>query len=185
MEGILLEHSGKFQEAATVYEDLLTKTPTDSFAWKRKITVLRTQGATGECIKQLNEYLEFFQGDLEAWEELTDIYMETQHFVQAAFCYEEVLTSAPEDSFTVMRYAEILYSTGILEKVLLSRKYFTQAVVLYKKNVRALWGLWQCCKTIQGRKQESVNERMRQSVGKRLAKLYEGSPFNLSEFLTS
>ena len=75
---------GKFTDAEKVYESLLEKNPLDKMTWKRKVSMLRTVGYTDQAINEMNKYLEVFQDDLDAWEELTDIFLSIQHYSQAA-----------------------------------------------------------------------------------------------------
>lgn len=183
MEGILYEHTGKFNEALKIYEEMLTSNPLDQLTWKRKISLFRTTGRTDDAISSLNNYLEIFQADLEAWEELTDIYLSVQHFSQAAFCYEEILLNSPEDCWVLLKFAEILQSIGNLEKALLARKYFIQAIVLNQTNSRAMWGLYQCCNFIKSNKPDEVNSKIFEKVKGMLLKIYQGSPILIGELL--
>ena len=42
--------------------------------WKRRISVLRRVGRLEETVEELSQYLDTFYTDLEAWQELADIY---------------------------------------------------------------------------------------------------------------
>ena len=48
---------------------------------------------TSSAIKVLNKYLESNQEDMEAWQELAEIYLEKQNYSKALFCYEEFLAT--------------------------------------------------------------------------------------------
>ncbi len=107
----------------------------------------------------LNRYLETNQQDTEAWLELSDIYLAKQNYSKAMFCYEEILATQPQNYMVNIRYAEILYSVGSgddsLEELYSARKYYSHALTLQtdttaKFSTRALWGLLQTCKAIEG-----------------------------------
>jgi tetratricopeptide (TPR) repeat protein len=183
MDGIFFEYSGKFTDAEKVYDSLLETNPLDKLSWKRKVSLLRTTGHIDQAINEMNKYLEVFQDDLEAWEELCDIYLAMQHFVQAAFCYEEILLMNPDNFWVVLKYGEIVYSIGGPEKMVLARKYFIEALILNKKCVRAMWALWQCCSNIAGVKPDQVNTKIREKVVKLLQGVYKGNKFDVTKIL--
>ena len=132
--------------------------------WKRRASMYRTAGYLEKCINELNLYLETFQDDVEVWEELTDIYLSIQHFAQAAYCYEEVLLLTPENFWVVLKYGEIVYSVGGLEKLILARKYFIEALVLNPKCVRAMWALYQCTLNVNAVKPDPVNTKVKEKA---------------------
>jgi ER membrane protein complex subunit 2 len=61
------------------------------FYRKRKIAMLIAQGERHEAIRQLNDYLETFINDPEAWLELSELYLQEADYARAAFCFEELL----------------------------------------------------------------------------------------------
>jgi len=75
LEGMIEEAKGKFEEANKIYESIRTDDPSYVVAAKRKIGVLIGQGKTGEAIDFLNNDLETYMNDTDAWKELTDIYL--------------------------------------------------------------------------------------------------------------
>lgn len=62
---------------------------------KRRIALLRSLSRTTDAITALTELLESSPIDIEAWTELSDLYMSQNLFSQAVFCLEEVLLAAP------------------------------------------------------------------------------------------
>lgn len=124
-----------------------------------------------------------FQDDLEVWEELTDIYLSIQQFAKAAFCYEEVLLSTPENFWVVLKYGEIVYSAGGMEKMLLARKYFIQAFVLNQKCLRALWALFQCTSAINNAKPDPMNSKVRDKTAGYLIEEYKAINIDIQPFL--
>lgn len=62
---------------------------------KRRIALLRSLSRTTEAIDALTELVESSPTDIEAWTELSDLYLSQNLFPQAVFCLEEVLLVAP------------------------------------------------------------------------------------------
>ncbi|XP_074997375.1 ER membrane protein complex subunit 2 isoform X4 [Calonectris borealis] len=111
-------------------------------ARKRKIAIRKAQGKNLEAIRELNEYLEQFVGDQEAWHELAELYINEHDYAKAAFCLEELMMTNPHNHLYCQQYAEVKYTQGGLENLELSRKYFAQALKLNNRNMRALFGLY-------------------------------------------
>ncbi|XP_041046407.1 ER membrane protein complex subunit 2 isoform X4 [Carcharodon carcharias] len=111
-------------------------------ARKRKIAILKALGKTTEAIRELNEYLEQFVGDQEAWHELAELYINEHDYGKAAFCLEELMMTNPHNHLYCQHYAEVKYTQGGLESLEISRKYFSQALKLNNRNMRALFGLY-------------------------------------------
>ena len=62
---------------------------------KRRIALLRSLARTTDAIVALVAMLDASPTDIEAWAELSDLYLSQGMFSQAAFCLEEVLLVAP------------------------------------------------------------------------------------------
>ncbi len=62
---------------------------------KRRIALLRSLSRTADAIEALVELLGASPTDIEAWTELSDLYVAQGLFSQAEFCLEEVLLVAP------------------------------------------------------------------------------------------
>ncbi|EHB10695.1 Tetratricopeptide repeat protein 35 [Heterocephalus glaber] len=111
-------------------------------ARKRKIAIRKAQGKSVEAIRELNEYLEQFVGNQEAWHELAELYISEHDYAKAAFCLEELMMTNPHNHLYCQQYAEVKCTQGGLENLELSRKYFAQALKLNNRNMRALFGLY-------------------------------------------
>jgi Tfp pilus assembly protein PilF len=90
------------------------------------------------------QLLQFFRfmADVEAWQELSELYIIEQDFNKAAFCLEELILHNPHNHLLHQRYADIKYTQGGLENIELARSYYCQALKLNPKNIRALYGLY-------------------------------------------
>ena len=107
----------------------------------------------GQAIAVLNKYIEVNQEDIEAWTELSDIYLSKQNYAKALYCFEELVSMHPKNYQVNLRYAEMLYSTNRdrLTDLYNARKYFSHATLLKESGdpcIRALFGIVKTCKAI-------------------------------------
>ncbi|KAK6490852.1 ER membrane protein complex subunit 2 [Huso huso] len=142
LAGMRLEALERYDEALKMYNDILQDDSTNTAARKRKIAILKAQGKSTEAIRELNEYLEQFVGDQEAWHELAELYINEHDYAKAAFSLEELMMTNPHNHLYCEQYAEVKYTQGGMENLELSRKYFAQALKLNNRNMRALFGLY-------------------------------------------
>ncbi|KAK1172628.1 ER membrane protein complex subunit 2 [Acipenser oxyrinchus oxyrinchus] len=142
LAGMRLEALERYDEALKMYNDILQDDSTNTAARKRKIAILKAQGKNTEAIRELNEYLEQFVGDQEAWHELAVLYINEHDYAKAAFSLEELMMTNPHNHLYCEQYAEVKYTQGGMENLELSRKYFAQALKLNNRNMRALFGLY-------------------------------------------
>uniref|UniRef100_A0A7S3JF30 ER membrane protein complex subunit 2 n=1 Tax=Euplotes harpa TaxID=151035 RepID=A0A7S3JF30_9SPIT len=124
--------------------------------------------------------------DTKCWFELAQIYMSNMNYSKAMFCFEEILVLKPSNYIYNLKYAEMLYSMGGGDNLVLARKYFSKAVSLstsvgYSENdcksVRALWGLLETCKRLESlsrKYQDEVNEELIEMCKEKLADMYQG-----------
>ncbi|CAD7949401.1 unnamed protein product [Amoebophrya sp. A25] len=136
------EAIGDFTGATKVYKDILQESPESTFARRRLIAIKRTQGKTQEAIEAATKHLETFQMDKEVWHELTEMYIQEGQLSKAAYCLEDVLIQDPRNMYTVLSYAELVFSCG--QDFDLARKYFCLACEIDDTSLRALWGLFWC-----------------------------------------
>ena len=164
IRGMLYEAHGRYDIANRIYDELLEADPANLQVRKRKIAMLKEQNKIEETIAQLNEYLEDFLGDQEAWMELCELYIRQQEFSKAAFCMEELILSHPHNHLYHQRYAEIHYTIGHQENMQRAKKYFAQALKLDPNNVRALYGLYLAATNISSGKISADEKRKNQSL---------------------
>jgi len=48
---------GRYEDALSALDQMISKDPTNSTAYKRKIAILKSQGNTSEAVKGLADYL--------------------------------------------------------------------------------------------------------------------------------
>ena len=115
-----LESIGKLREAQHLYDEILKEDPTNSLVSKRKVAILRAENKTAEAISLLGAYLETYMNDLEAWQELCDLYLKVQDYAKAAHTMEELVITHPHHHLYQQRYADILYTMGGMDNIGLS-----------------------------------------------------------------
>lgn len=169
LEGILLEAKGLWAEAEKAYSSLLEDNPLDPVLHKRRVAIAKAQGNFPTAIEWLNKYLETFMADHDAWRELAEIYVSLQMYKQAAFCYEELILSQPTVPLYHLAYADVLYTLGGVDNILLAKKYYASAIDLTGgKNTKALFGICLCSSAIaqltKGRNKEDKESPELQSL---------------------
>eukprot|EP00455_Lapot_gusevi_P045096 TRINITY_DN5733_c0_g1_i5.p1 TRINITY_DN5733_c0_g1~~TRINITY_DN5733_c0_g1_i5.p1 ORF type:complete len:209 (+),score=32.56 TRINITY_DN5733_c0_g1_i5:193-819(+) len=191
LRGMWLEANGDFQKADEVYTSILKEDPTNMMAWKRKIALLKAGSPPPVVISELNNYLEIFQTDDSAWQELANLYVQQQKYDYAKFCFEELLTAAPENYLYHLQYAEVLYTIGGRNNVELARQYYAQSLQLNpQNNLRALYGICLCMKALGNakpvRQQEArVADSLHNQCVERLTQLYREQSPSLLPYLKS
>ncbi|XP_014208834.1 ER membrane protein complex subunit 2-like [Copidosoma floridanum] len=136
-----LEALEMYDKALEVLDSIIKKDETNLAPRKRKVAIFKAKGQIPEAIKELTEYLKKFMSDQEAWHELCDLYLQEQEYGKAAICIEELILHNPHNHLLHQRYAEIKYSQGGFDNMLLAKAYFCQAIKLNSNNIRALYGL--------------------------------------------
>ncbi|KAG1672000.1 hypothetical protein FOA52_013373 [Chlamydomonas sp. UWO 241] len=148
LQGMYFEAGGDFDTAAELYTEALAEDPSNPVFHKRLVAVEKSRGNVNAAIEGLKKYLETFQGDQEAWEELGQLYLDQQMYKQALFCCEELIMFGPSPQ-RLVRYADILYTLGNFR---MARSYYAKAVEASSgSSARALFGLLQCFANITER----------------------------------
>nr|CDS31008.1 erlin 2 [Hymenolepis microstoma] len=156
LHGMLLEASNQFEEARSLYKEIIDAESTDIISRKRLVVIFKSQGLYNQAIEELNKYLKLFMADIEAWSELGDLYLAQGDFKHAAFCVEEMILANPHNHLLHERLAEIKYSEGGIENLELARAYFAHACRLNPTNVRALYGLFLVASNLSGKLSEKT-----------------------------
>jgi len=149
LKGMHLESIGKNRDAQHLYDEILKEDPTNSLVSKRRIAILRSENKVADAINQLGIYLKTYMNDMEAWQELCDLYLKVQDYAKAAHTIEELVITHPHHHLYQQRYAEVLYTMGGLDNIETARSYYANAVKLSNQtNIRALYGLMLCANTL-------------------------------------
>eukprot|EP00037_Helgoeca_nana_P009839 m.86324 g.86324 ORF g.86324 m.86324 type:complete len:277 (-) comp19839_c0_seq1:42-872(-) len=175
LDGQRLEAEGKFDEAAAKYAALLKVEPTSAATHKRSVSIAAAKGDIPLAIKKMNDYLDKFAADPEAWTEMASLTLKDSRFESAKFCFEELILTNPYNHLFHQRYAEVLYTMGGNGNLALCRKHFAQAVNLNPTSTRALYGLLLVAKklSLSGDKEAAELAARAQTL---LTELYKGKP---------
>ena len=189
-----MEAIRRYGDAGDVYSAMLEQNPANSFAMKREVCVLLARGMVEEGTKALNRYLQSYQGDVVAWQQMAELQISLSNYGAAAFAYEELLLADPTNFLYHNGYAELLYSLGGCDNFRLARRYFSQSLEINRtNNARAALGLvmatfalaacyWaggaaQADKSMTPREERedvaNVNARLQQAGGARLLAVYQ------------
>jgi len=141
LQAMRAEMLEKWDLAHDILDQILEEDDANSQARKRKIAIYKAQGENINAINQLCKYLEDFMNDGEAWMELCDLYILQQDYVKAAFCCEELILQNPHNHLYYQKFAEIKYTEGGFENMVLAKTYYCHAIKVNPINMRALYGL--------------------------------------------
>jgi len=145
LHAMRLEATEQLEDAEKLYDQLIHSDETNPGFRKRKIAILLAKGERLEAIKSLNEYLETFINDNEAWLQLSELYLKEGDYSRAAFAFDENLLCNPHSSLNFRRIAEIRYAMGGSENFELAKAYFEKAIKMNESDTRSLFGLILCC----------------------------------------
>jgi len=141
LEAMQAEMHEDWDLAIELLDQILEKDDTNCHARKRIIAIHRARGENDRAKKALNEYLEDFMCDGEAWAELCEIYVLEQEYTKAAFCCEELILQNPHNHLYYQKYADIKYTQGGFENMELAKTYYCHTIKINPHNIRALYGL--------------------------------------------
>ena len=154
------------EKALLVYDDIINEDPFNAAARKRRVCVQRASGAPQDvaaAIRLMNEYLDMFPQDHDAWKELADMYLEQQQLENAKRALEEWVMLQPVNFQAHLKLADVLYS---LDDMPLARKYYAQSLELNDtSNPRAALGMVMCTASINAKgknKSDAANSKLYQ-----------------------
>lgn len=166
LQAALHEANGKYDEALEVLDNIIQVDETNAAARKRRVAIWKAQGLIVEAIKELVDYIKKFMSDVEAWQELCNLYLQVQDYSRAAFCVEELLLHQPHNHLHHQRLADIRYTMGGMDNMELAKSYYCHALKLNPDNVRALLGLFLVTNNLLSQYKTSGNSGKRKEVWK-------------------
>ncbi|CAG9854674.1 unnamed protein product [Phyllotreta striolata] len=165
LESMLNEANDNHSNALIILNNVIKQDPTNSSARKRKIAICKAFVKNSDAIKELTDYLKVYMADIEAWQELSELYISEFDYGKAAFCVEELILHNPHNHLLHQRYADIKYSQGGLENIEIARTYYYQSLKLNPRNMRALYGIYLTTsamlntqKLVSGKKKDSAQK---------------------------
>jgi len=158
-----LECEGEYDKAFTFYDQMIRENPANSFAYKRRYCILKSQGKTKEAREALNSYLEVNGMDAGAWVEMANSCMELGDYGGAAYCYEEIVLSSPMDSKVHCILGELYATIGGMDNLKLARKHLAMSLELDPKNLRAVYSIVSAAETYlqlaESNKEDNKNKK--------------------------
>merc|ERR550539_660124 len=178
LEAMQAEMHEDWDLANELLDQILEKDDTNCHARKRLIAIHPARGENDRAKKALNEYLEDFMCDGEAWAELCEIYVLEQEYTKAAFCCEELILQNPHNHLYYQKYADIKYSEGGLDNMDMAKTYYCHTIKLNPNNIRALYGLFLSSTTLASSSKSTVRykkeyEKTRIWSQEKLTKIYD------------
>jgi len=150
LEAMRMELEGDNKEALEAYKEIIKKDPANSFVLKRIAALHRSEGDLAAAIAALDNYLKLYYSDETAWLELADVYVASEKYDMAQFCYEELVLLAPQNYVYHLSLAEVAFTRGQRENIATARNYYAQALELKpENNLRALYGLHLCFRALK------------------------------------
>lgn len=142
LQGMYFEAMHNWERAGEVYSKMLERDPSNEMALKRQVALAKAKGSTPAAIEALVAFLEVYCNDIEAWEELADLYLQGCMYRLAAHCYEELLMLNPASFAYPLRYADTLVTLGGAKNLKTARSYYSMAIQLSGGGcLPALYGL--------------------------------------------
>jgi len=76
MQEMYYEARGQYDQAERLLAEQLEDTPESQMLLKRQVALEKTKGNNAGAIETLRKYVDIFQTDREAWEELGELYLQ-------------------------------------------------------------------------------------------------------------
>lgn len=86
MQEMYFEARGQYDEAERVITEQLEEAPESQMLLKRQVALEKSKGNTAAAIELLRKYVDVFQTDKEAWEELGELYLQACAYKQDTPC---------------------------------------------------------------------------------------------------
>ncbi|KAL6716303.1 Inositol phosphatase SIW14 [Lecanora helva] len=138
------------------YNEVLAEDQVNTPIAKRRVALLQSRTRTTDAIGALVQLLESSPTDIEAWAELSELYVSQSLYSQATFCLEEVLLVAPNAWNMHARLGEILllasanvnedFQTKALSE---ATRRFCRSVELCDDYIRGFYGLKMVSRSIR------------------------------------
>ncbi|CAN6655716.1 ER membrane protein complex subunit 2 [Trichomonascus vanleenenianus] len=129
---------------------LSSRDATDFSAFKRKTVVLKQKGDYKMFIQEMLKYVDVMPTDAEAWAELAEAYVKTNHYSEAVHALQEVVVQLPQAYNMFARIGEVLHigatvshnTVEQIDKLKLSLQHFLRSVELCSVYVRGWSGVY-------------------------------------------
>lgn len=137
------EENNPIQTSLSIYKKLFKANQHDKISLKNYLYLSKIQFSYDELRKYIdlcNEYLKNYMDDVEIWQELAEVYIQTVNYSKAIFCLEEVILHSPNDYLTYIKIGDLLNSLNNTESSSQALKYYCKSINIQPTN-RAFWGI--------------------------------------------
>lgn len=141
----LIYETEDFDYTTALFKEIFKQSEADQYVLRRKVALYKSTNGYSKAIKELNEYLKIYVNDMEAFQELLDLYLDINEYKKAIFCAEELILSNPQNYLYHLQIAEIYYTIG---EIKMARYYYRESNKL-KPNIRSLMGLSLCKENVE------------------------------------
>lgn len=160
LESLISECSNDIDYTTKLFNDIFSQSEGDQYVLRRKVALYKSTNNISKAIQELNEYLKIYMSDMEAFQELLDLYLQIHEYKKAIFCAEELILSNPQNYLFHLQIAEIYYTIGDIK---MAKFYYKESNKL-KKNLRSLFGLSLCKENVEKEIQEFYKQGQEEMV---------------------
>lgn len=173
--GLYFECIDDFDEAISIYQEILEEKPFYKDALKRYVAISKSLGALDKAIKWLNHYLTLHPMDLDARIELVDLYSSVGQYTSANISAEELILLQPNNWMFHLKYADTLCRCNQYN---LARKHYAKSFNI-KETLRGALGLLTCLRYDDISKNRESDEKLKKLLDLYIVNLYAEakSPF--------
>lgn len=140
------------QEILSDYNKILSENPMNAPIHKRRTALIKSLGRREQAISNLVDFLDAFPTDVEAWAELSELYVSQGLLSQAIFSLEEAVIATPNAWNLHARLGELEYLLGLSLEGAEGQKHLMQAVQRFSRSIelcddylRGFYGLKLAC----------------------------------------
>lgn len=176
--------SENVRQAVQTYKKLIRHNQEDRTSFKKYMAFIKpfyNAENLKKYVEMWNEYLKVYMDDIDAWWELSDIYIQSSNLPKAIYCLEEVLLHLPNNYEIYTKLGDILVTMNNCDSAKVALKYYSQSNLI-KPSPRSFWGILSALNIIYKTNKEL--DRESQSLFKiakiNLENMYKGSPFSFT-----
>jgi tetratricopeptide (TPR) repeat protein len=163
------DNGDNLAKAVNIYKSLIKSNQEDKLTLRNYLSFMKMTYEIKDYIPLLNEYLSVYMDDIDAWYELSDIYIQNNNLNKAVYCLEEIIIHNPNNYRIYTKIGDILASFNNTDSAMNAMKYYSQSIII-KPSPGAFWGILYSINTVY---------KVNKSLDEKLKKLYILSKRNL------
>ena len=163
------------EKTAKIIESIQSGDIDNNLLKKEVITNGRTFHTSMQTVNKLCDYLSTKWQDTDAWMALAQIYEQKQQFINAIYCYEEMLLIEPGKPELLVKLSELHFTVGKVDNLLLARKYLSFVLNINGLALRPLLDLLRVCELLKCLQKNDMNDKMIRIINAKLHEIYSSS----------